>query len=52
MIVNPEVRDTFVKRSLIIREIRNYLDGKDFIEVETPVLTPMQEELLGLYYTS
>jgi lysyl-tRNA synthetase class 2 len=40
LIVNPEVRDTFVKRSLIIREIRNYLDGKDFIEVETPVLTP------------
>lgn len=40
LIVNPEVRDTFVKRSLIIREIRNYLDGKDFIEVETPVLVP------------
>ncbi len=40
LIVNPEVRDTFVKRSLIIREIRNYLDSNDFIEVETPVLTP------------
>ncbi len=40
LIVNPEVRDTFVKRSLIIREIRNYLDNKDFIEVETPVLVP------------
>lgn len=38
LIVNPEVRDTFVKRSMIIREIRNYLDTKDFIEVETPVL--------------
>jgi len=38
LIVNPEVRDTFIKRSLIIREIRNYLDNKDFIEVETPVL--------------
>jgi lysyl-tRNA synthetase class 2 len=38
LIVNPEVRDTFIKRSLILREIRNYLDAKDFIEVETPVL--------------
>lgn len=38
LIVNPEVRDTFIKRSLIIREIRNYLDSKNFIEVETPVL--------------
>lgn len=40
LIVNPEVKDTFIKRSHIIREIRNYLDGKDFIEVETPVLVP------------
>ena len=40
LIVNPDVRDTFIKRSQIIREIRNYLDNKDFIEVETPVLTP------------
>lgn len=40
LIVNPEVRDTFIKRSHIIREIRNYLDNKDFIEVETPVLVP------------
>jgi lysyl-tRNA synthetase class 2 len=40
LIVNPEVRDTFIKRSRIIREIRNYLDSKDFIEVETPVLVP------------
>ncbi|HKL99724.1 MAG TPA: lysine--tRNA ligase [Mobilitalea sp.] len=40
LIVNPEVRDTFIKRSLIIREIRNYLDGNQFIEVETPVLVP------------
>ncbi len=40
LIVNPEVKDTFIKRSHIIREIRNYLDNKDFIEVETPVLVP------------
>jgi lysyl-tRNA synthetase class 2 len=40
LIVNPEVKETFIKRSLIIREIRKYLDGKDFIEVETPVLVP------------
>lgn len=38
LIVNPEVRDTFVKRSLIISEIRNRLNNKGFIEVETPVL--------------
>lgn len=38
LIMNPEVKDTFVKRSLIIREIRRYLDDKDFIEVETPML--------------
>jgi len=40
LIVNPEVKDTFIKRSYIIREIRNFLDGRDFIEVETPVLVP------------
>ena len=38
LIMNPEVRDTFVKRSKIIREVRNYLDAKGFMEVETPML--------------
>ncbi len=38
LIMNPEVKDTFVKRSLILREIRNYLDSQGFLEVETPVL--------------
>ncbi|MGL4346406.1 MAG: lysine--tRNA ligase [Cellulosilyticaceae bacterium] len=38
LIVNPEVKDTFIKRSAIIREMRNFLDNKNFIEVETPVL--------------
>ncbi len=38
LIVNPEVKDTFVKRSQIIKEIRAYLDEKGFLEVETPVL--------------
>ncbi len=38
LIVNPEVRDVFVKRSRIISAIREYLDGLDFLEVETPVL--------------
>ncbi len=38
LIVNPEVKDTFVKRSHIITEIRRFLDGQAFLEVETPVL--------------
>lgn len=38
LIVNPDVRDTFINRSRIIREIRNYLDDRRFIEVETPTL--------------
>lgn len=38
LISSPEVKDTFVKRSKIIQTIRNYLDNKNFIEVETPVL--------------
>ena len=38
LIVNPESRDTFIKRSKIITEIRKFLDAKGFLEVETPVL--------------
>lgn len=38
LIVNPESRDTFIKRSKIITEIRRFLDSKGFLEVETPVL--------------
>ena len=38
LITNPEVKDTFVKRSRIIKEIRNFLDARDFMEVETPML--------------
>ena len=36
LIVNPDVKTTFIKRSKILREIRNYLDNEDFLEVETP----------------
>ena len=40
LIMNPEVRDTFVKRSRIIKEVRTFLDGRGFMEVETPMLVP------------
>ncbi|HZK20668.1 MAG TPA: lysine--tRNA ligase [Oscillospiraceae bacterium] len=39
LIMTPEVKETFFKRSQIIKEIRAFLDGRDFIEVETPMLT-------------
>lgn len=42
LIVNPEVRDTFLKRSQILKEIRNYLDSKGFLEVDTPILVPLE----------
>ena len=38
LIMNPEVKQTFIRRSQIIREIRNFLDSRDFMEVETPML--------------
>ncbi len=42
LIVNPEVKDTFVKRSQILRQLRSYLDSKGFLEVDTPILTPFE----------
>ena len=40
LVMNPEVRDTFVKRSQIIKAIRDHLDEQGFMEVETPMLVP------------
>ena len=42
LIGNPEVKDTFVKRSMILRELRHFLDSKGFLEVDTPILTPFE----------
>lgn len=41
IITNPEVKETFIKRSRIIREIRHFLDERDYLEVETPILSPI-----------
>ena len=41
LIANPEVRDVFIKRSHIVSYVRSFLDGKGFLEVETPMLQPM-----------
>lgn len=41
LVVNPAVRDTFVKRTRIIDSIRNFLNGRGYLEVETPVLQPI-----------
>ncbi len=38
LIVNPDVRDTFFKRSAVIKSIRKFLDGREYLEVETPTL--------------
>ena len=42
LIVNPEVKDTFIKRSRILSLIRGYLDSKGFLEVDTPILLPIE----------
>jgi lysyl-tRNA synthetase, class II len=41
LVVNPDVKDVFIKRSKIVSSIRNYLDNKGYLEVETPVLQPL-----------
>jgi lysyl-tRNA synthetase class 2 len=41
LIVNPEVRDVFVKRTQLINSMREYLNGKAYLEVETPILQPL-----------
>lgn len=41
LIVNPEVKEVFIKRSRIIKEIRSFLDNKGFLEVETPMMQPI-----------
>lgn len=42
LIVNPEVKETFIKRSRILSALRAFLDGRGFLEVDTPVLTPLE----------
>ena len=42
LIVNPEVKDTFVKRSKILKLIREYLDSRGYLEVDTPILVPLE----------
>ena len=42
LIVNPEVKDVFIKRSQILRELRTFLDGRGYLEVDTPILTPFE----------
>ena len=42
LIMNPDVKETFVKRSNTMRELRAYLDSKGFLEVDTPILTPFE----------
>ena len=41
LVVNREVRDVFVKRSMIVRELRRFLDDRGYLEVETPILHPI-----------
>lgn len=42
LIVNPDVKDTFVKRSMIITEVRNFLNARGYLEVDTPVLHTLE----------
>jgi lysyl-tRNA synthetase, class II len=52
LIVNPEVRSAFVRRSLIIRAIRGFLDERGYLEVETPVLQPVAGGALARPFTT
>ncbi len=52
LIVNPEVRSAFVRRSLVIREIRNFLDARGYLEVETPVLQSVAGGALARPFTT
>ena len=47
LVVNREVRDVFVKRSLIVRELRAFLDERGYLEVETPILHPHRRRRPG-----
>jgi lysyl-tRNA synthetase class 2 len=41
LVVNPQVRDTFIKRTKLVNSMREYLNAKDYLEVETPILQPL-----------
>ena len=41
LIVNPQVKETFVQRSKLVNSMRSFLNGKDYVEVETPILQPL-----------
>src|SRR5579859_6628641 len=41
MVMNPEVREVFIKRSKVVQSIRRFLDARDFVEVETPMMQPI-----------
>ena len=42
LIANPEIKNTFITRSLVLKEIRNYLDDLGYLEVDTPILLPLE----------
>ena len=52
LIANPEVRDIFIKRTKIISAMRKYLDGQDFLEVETPTLQPIYGGAMARPFTT